>query len=65
MSSITFFGENKNRNHSDYGSKFMNIIQYQSMIYFHFYWSFSQNILYMTIVKKYHSCMFLNENWAD
>lgn len=32
-----FFGENKNRNHSDYGSKFMNIIHYQSMIYFHFY----------------------------
>lgn len=52
MSSITFFGENKNRNHSDYGSKFMNIIHYQSMIYFHFYLSFSQNILYMTIVKK-------------
>lgn len=59
LSSITFFGENKNRNHSDYGSKFMNIIHYQSMIYFHFYWSFSQNILYMTIVKNIIVACFL------
>lgn len=37
----------------------MNIIHYQSMIYFHFYLSFSQNILYMTIVKNIIVACFL------